>query len=175
MEAGDGEDEDDWARRNGALSNFSKSVDFAQLAARPLRLTDVSNYIDENELVRLGSLFTSSKILSKEDYRPLKNEEIAEASNDSKTITATLNSDAKACPERGQAAWSPTKGLLGLQRKPPEGILRSGRQFRGLGIDVREFQQARLGGGDVARRWRMRTGVEPNEPAVVSGLPLDPQ
>ena len=104
MEAGDGEDEDDWARRNGALSNFSKSVDFAQLAARPLRLTDVSNYIGENELVRLGSLFTASKILSKEDYRPLKNEEIAEASNDSKTITATLNSDAKACPESGRAA-----------------------------------------------------------------------
>ena len=51
---------------------------------------------NEAEIPRIGSFNMVGKQLCKDEYRKLKNEEIKEESNDSKTISVTVNSEMNA-------------------------------------------------------------------------------
>ena len=58
-------------------------------------------FVCESEVPRIGGLQVGGKQLSKDEYRKLKNEEIKEESNDSKTLSVTVNSEMNAQGKAG--------------------------------------------------------------------------
>lgn len=78
---------------------------------------------DEPDVPRLGSLLLTSKQLSKDNYRNLKNEEIVEESNDSKTVSATMNSEQKGHKQKAKA--NHCKEATPKEQSPLERLLTS--------------------------------------------------